>query len=93
MLHGEIQQDAVTRLKKIGGQVQGVSRMMLDGRYCIDVLTQIVATEAALHSLAQLIMRNHLETCVTGAFESRNDGDRKAKIDELIHVFGGLRPR
>ena len=93
MLNGDVRDNALRRLKKIGGQVQGISRMVEDRRYCVDVLTQITATEAALHSLARLIMRNHLETCVAEAFGSGNGADRKAKIEELIRIFGGLRPR
>ena len=73
--------------------MQGLHRMIESKRYCIDVLTQITAVERALHSLAELILRNHLETCVTTSFKSTNSRDRNEKIEELIRVFEGMRPK
>ncbi len=93
MIDGELHAAALRRLKRIGGQVQGLMRMIEEKRYCIDVLTQTRAVEAALHSLGEVILRNHLETCVTHAFGSDDEADRRAKISELIRVFQGMRPR
>ena len=87
------QEAALRRIRRISGQIDGLRRMIEDGRYCVDVLTQIKAAEAALHSLAKVILRNHLETCVTQAFESKNASDRREKIDELTRVFEGMRPK
>lgn len=84
-------ESAMKRLKRVAGQVQGIQRMLEDGRYCIDVLRQVGAAEAALHSIGELILRNHLETCVRETFESDNVNDRRDKIEELIDVFHGLR--
>lgn len=90
MLEGNIRESALKRLKRAAGQVQGIQRMMEEGRYCIDVLRQIEAVEAALHSVGQLILRNHMETCVKDTFESKGASQRKEKIDELIEVFRGM---
>lgn len=81
------------RLNRITGQLQGLRRMVEEERYCIDVLTQIKAAEAALHSLAKLVLRNYLETCVADAFESEDAADRREKIAELTRVFEGMRPK
>ena len=93
MMEGDVQDAALKRLEKIAGQVRGLSKMVEEGRYCIDILRQIMATEAALHSLGEIILRNHLETCVTDAFQSSNPRERKVKIQELIHVFDEMRFR
>jgi len=89
----KVRDAALRRIGRISGQIAGLRRMIEDGRYCVDVLTQIKAAEAALHSLAKVILRNHLETCVTEAFESDDAGDRREKIDELTRVFEGMRPK
>ncbi len=93
MLDGDVYGAVLRRLKRINGQVNGLARMVEEKRYCIDVLTQVRALEGALHSLGKVILRNHLETCVSEAFSSRNPPDRKAKIDELIRDFEGMRPK
>ena len=93
MLDGDVHKAVLTRLKRIEGQVRGLSRMVEEGRYCIDILTQVRAVEAALHSVGEVILRNHLETCVTEAFGSKDPRDRKAKIEELIRVFAGMRSK
>jgi CsoR family transcriptional regulator, copper-sensing transcriptional repressor len=68
-----IQAQVVARLKRIEGQVRGLQRMVEDGRYCADILTQVSSVQEALRGAAKLVMRNHLEHCVTGALRS---GDR-----------------
>ena len=93
MEDARVREAALRRLNRITGQLQGLRRMVEEGRYCIDVLTQIKAAEAALHSLAKLVLRNHLETCVADAFESEDGADRREKIAELTRVFAGMRPK
>ena len=89
----KIQTDSLNRLKRIGGQVNGLGRMVEEERYCIDILMQITAVERALHSLGEIVLKNHLETCVAGAFQSTESQDSREKIDELIRVFAAMRPR
>jgi len=93
MLDGKQHEEVRQRLKRISGQVNGLARMIEDGRYCIDVLVQIAAVEAALHKLSALILQDHLETCVAESFNSRDLRDRKAKVEELVRVFAAMRPR
>lgn len=85
----------LSRLKKIAGQVTGIQRMVEDDRYCVDVLNQIAAVEAALDRVGHLLLANHVETCVTHAIESGQAKDRREKLDELMEVFarfGRVRP-
>ena len=69
-----------SRLRRIEGQVRGIQKMVEDDRYCIDVLTQVNATKAALESVALQLLADHTEHCVTEAIQS---GDGKRKVREL----------
>lgn len=75
--------DALRRLARINGQVSGIARMVSEGRYCADVLTQVTAAQRALDGVAQIVTRNYLERCVT---RSINDGDPLI-YDELMKVL------
>jgi DNA-binding FrmR family transcriptional regulator len=68
------------RLRRIEGQVRGIQKMVDDDRYCIDVLTQVNATRAALESVALQLLSDHTEHCVTEAIRS---GGGRAKVREL----------
>jgi len=78
----------VTRLSRITGQVRGVARMVEDGRYCIDVLTQISAVKAALERVEAEILKDHAAHCVAEAIKSGNAKDQRKKFDELVELFG-----
>jgi DNA-binding FrmR family transcriptional regulator len=69
-----------SRLRRIEGQVRGVQKMVEDDRYCIDVLTQVNATRAALESVALRLLADHTEHCVTEAIRS---GSGAGKVREL----------
>ena len=56
-------------------------------RYCVDVLMQISAARAALAKVSKMLLESHIQTCVSAAFESDDDDERAAKIQELIRVF------
>ena len=62
-----IHDDATRRLSRIQGQVAGLQKMVDDGRYCVDILTQVSALRAALDQFGLLMLSQHLETCVYGA--------------------------
>jgi CsoR family transcriptional regulator, copper-sensing transcriptional repressor len=77
------------RLKRIEGQVRGVQGMVEDDRYCIDIITQISAAQAALDKVALGLLDEHARHCVMGA-----DGDEQAdKTDELMAAVGRLMRR
>jgi DNA-binding FrmR family transcriptional regulator len=74
------------RLKRIEGQVRGVERMVEEDRYCIDVLTQISAIQAALDKVALGLLDEHAAHCVAGA----GDGDQADMTAELMGAVGRL---
>ena len=93
MLDGNFKEDVLRRLRRVGGQVEGLQRMVTERRYCIDILHQVAAVEAALHRAAAIILKNHLETCVADTFECRKQCDKREKINELVRVFESMRPK
>jgi CsoR family transcriptional regulator, copper-sensing transcriptional repressor len=76
-------------LRRIGGQVSGIERMVDEDRYCIDVLTQISAVQAALDKVALGLLDDHAHHCVIGA----ETGEREDKTDELMAAVGRLMRR
>ena len=76
------------RLARIEGQVRGISKMLAEDRYCIDIITQIDAVKAALNRVEDEILRDHVSHCVEHAIASGDKADQRQKIAELIEVFG-----
>lgn len=82
----------VKRLRRIEGQVRGVERMLEEGRYCVDVLTQIDAVSAALARVQDGILESHLEHCVADALaEGADPDDRREKVDEVVTLLKKFR--
>ena len=75
------------RLARIEGQVRGVSKMVEDDRYCIDVLTQIQAIRAALGKVETELLRDHINHCIHGAFASGDTAEQHQKTQELIELL------
>ena len=82
MMSEEVRADVLLRLRKINGQVQGISKMVEADRYCVDVLQQLSAVSSAVESVSKVVVRNYLERCVTDAI---NGGDPLI-YDELMRV-------
>jgi CsoR family transcriptional regulator, copper-sensing transcriptional repressor len=72
------------RLVRIEGQVRGVSRMIEDDRYCIDILTQLGAVDTALEAVAIKVLEEHVNHCVAAALVSGDEVDASAKAAELL---------
>src|SRR5438270_10041596 len=79
----------INRLRRVEGQVGGLRRMVENDRYCIDILTQISAVQAALDKVALGLLDGHAHHCVMGAA----DDERSAKTDELMAAVGRLMRR
>jgi DNA-binding FrmR family transcriptional regulator len=79
----------IKRLRRVEGQVRGVQGMVEDDRYCIDVLTQIGAIQAALDKVALGLLDEHARHCVMGAAPD----DQAEKTDELMAAVGRLMRR
>jgi DNA-binding FrmR family transcriptional regulator len=76
------------RLGRIEGQVRGLSKMVDEDRYCIDVVTQISAVRAALWKVEEEILGDHVAHCVEHAITSGDKNDQRRKIAELMEVVG-----
>lgn len=83
----ETQKKIANRLRRIEGQVAGIRRMVEDGKYCVDILTQISAAQSALAQTGKVVLGQHMATCVKDTFEDGNEADRDQKIAELLDVF------
>ncbi|MFN3780077.1 MAG: metal-sensitive transcriptional regulator [Brevundimonas aurantiaca] len=77
----------ITSLNRIAGQVRGVSQMVEDGRYCIDILTQIHAVKAALSRVESQVLKSHAACCVEEAIASGDPAQQREKFNELVEVF------
>lgn len=72
------------RLRKIEGQVRGIQKMIDNGRYCVDILTQLSAVQAALNKVGLMVLEDHTRGCVARAIER---GGGAAAVDELLDVM------
>ena len=79
------------RLRRIRGQIGGIEKMIQEDRYCIDILTQISAIVSALRGVEDMVMQNHLNTCVADAMRSEDPTEQQAKVDEVLSVIGKFR--
>jgi DNA-binding FrmR family transcriptional regulator len=75
------------RLNRIEGQVRGIARMVAEGRYCVDILTQLQAVRAALGKVETAILQEHLTKCIEGAITSGDAAEQRAKVSELIQLL------
>ena len=75
------------RLKIVEGHLHGVIRMMEEDAYCIDVIRQIQAVQAALNKVSAGILENHLNSCVTTAIRGEDPAERERVLSEITDVF------
>ena len=86
-MHREDQSKLLNRLNRIEGQERGIGRMVEEGRYCIDVLTQINAARAALAKVESEMLKTHLSHCIEGAIVSGDAQEQRVKARELIELL------
>ena len=82
----EEQRDLINRLSRIEGQVRGIRRMVEEDAYCIDIINQVSAANAALNSFTKILLADHIHTCVT---EDVLNGSSE-KVDELVKTLQKL---
>jgi DNA-binding FrmR family transcriptional regulator len=75
------------RLKTIEGHLRGVIRMVEEDAYCIDVIRQIQAVEAALNKVSARILEGHLNSCVITAVQGEDSAERQRVLKEILEVF------
>jgi DNA-binding FrmR family transcriptional regulator len=77
----------LNRLNRIEGQVRGIARMVEDGRYCIDVLTQLRAVRAAVARVETEMLKDHLNHCIESAIVRGDADEQRRKAAELIQLM------
>lgn len=75
------------RLARVEGQVRGVSRMVEEDRYCVDVLNQIAAVHQGLRQVARELLADHMSHCVHEAFESGDPDDKQRVSQEIAELM------
>ena len=83
----ELKHAALTRLRRIEGQVRGLQKMVEEERYCADVLTQVSSVQEALRGVGRALLHNHLRHCATTAIRSGDPAQAEAMYDELMELM------
>lgn len=83
-MRADIKKRVQDRLKRIEGQIRGIQRMVMDEKYCIDIITQSTAVKEALSGIEHLILENHLSTHV---LDNIRHGKEKVAINEILKVY------
>ena len=85
--------EQLVAIKKIEGQLRGVKKMIEEGRYCVDVLTQLHAAVGSILSVEDKILRKHISECIAKTLRYKSDVEKNQKIDELLRLLNKLRGR
>ena len=75
------------RLNRLEGQIRGISKMVQEDRYCVDILTQTAAAASALRQVEKLVIENHARHCIEEVLENGDRGEQRAKFMELIELL------
>jgi DNA-binding FrmR family transcriptional regulator len=75
------------RIASAAGHLKGIERMVQEDTYCIDVIKQVQAVQAALNKVSNLILDNHLRTCMTAAIRGDDPAERERMLQEVTNVF------
>ena len=91
-MEGKVKHDSkpklLNRLNRIEGQVRGITRMVEEDRYCVDVLTQIQAVRAALARVETSMLSDHLNHCIEHAIVSGDAKEQRKKAAEIVELLG-----
>lgn len=84
--HREVTEERglMNRLNRIEGQVRGLKAMVEDDRYCVDIINQVAAVQAALNSFNKVLLERHIKTCVVEDIQS---GSSDATVEELCRTL------
>lgn len=82
----DIKDRNLKRLRRIEGQVRGLQKMVVEDRYCADIMTQIASVHEALRAVGRELMRNHLKHCATSAIRS-GENEAETMYDELVDMM------
>ena len=79
--------DLLPRLRRVEGQIRGITRMVEERRYCIDIVQQLTAARKALDQVSLKIMSGHINTCVSDAIQKREGAGKINELMQTIHQF------
>ena len=79
--------DVLNRLKNVEGHVRGIERMVEQDVYCIDIIRQIQAVQAALNKVSGMVLENHLNSCLVTAVRGDNPAEQERVLKEISEVF------
>lgn len=83
----EKKKQILKRMNYLSGHLEGVKKMIEKNEYCINIIEQNRGVISALHKVNEMILENHLNTCVVEAIEGKNKEQRKKKIEEILKLF------
>ncbi|MDF2634894.1 MAG: metal sensitive transcriptional repressor [Pelosinus sp.] len=87
MLTDKEKSELKLRLKKVAGQINGIDKMLDDGRYCVDVVQQILAARAALNKVSLIIMESHAKSCMVTAIQENRAEESIEELMQLLKQF------
>lgn len=80
-------QNALDRLRTIEGHIRGIERMIDNGEYCIDIIRQIQAVQAALNKVTSTVLDSHLNSCVVTAIQGEDVSERERVLKEIAEIY------
>ena len=83
--------DVLTRMRKIEGQARGISRMMEEERYCVDILNQTAAIRSALRGVERLLIEDHARSCMEDAIQSGDQDRQRVMFREVVELMEKVR--
>ncbi len=86
-MNKSFKKEILNRTNYLSGHLEGIKKMIKDDKYCIDIIRQNKAVIAAIKKVNQMLLGNHLNTCVTQAIKGKSANERKKKIKELLEIF------
>lgn len=86
-ISGDQKDEALKRLNRIEGQIKGIKRMVEDDTYCVDVMNQISSVHEAMRGVGKLLMRNHLQHCVTDALRDGDEAKAEKTYQEMMDLI------
>ncbi|MEW6102026.1 MAG: metal-sensitive transcriptional regulator [Candidatus Omnitrophota bacterium] len=84
-------QEQLQFLRKIEGQVRGIQNMITEGRYCVDIITQMHSIIGALYRVEGEIFKKHIDGCVVSALKGKSEVEKQKKIDEIVTLMERFR--
>ena len=86
-ISGDQKDDVLKRLNRIEGQIKGIKRLVEEDTYCVDVMNQISSVHEAMRGVGKLLMRNHLQHCVTDALREGDEAKAEKTYQEMMDLI------